>query len=140
MPPTGEMGRKGAVYNEAGTDVKTILSKGFLLEDQLQRKQRVPEEARTDKRTIHRWAPPGLKGYMGAEYSNDFFLHDRNRSSEPMRASNASSLRTRKSFAEKRSEEEVAEQVALVTRLYQPLEGGDDDDEADAAAAELAER
>ena len=141
MAPGDELGRKGAVYNEAGTDVKTILSKGFLLEDQLQRKQRVPEEARTDKRTIHRLAPPGLKGYMGAEYSNDFFLHDRNRSSEPMRASNAASMRTRKSFNEKRSEEEVAEQVALVARLYQPLEDGDEEDEADDAyATQLAER
>jgi len=33
---------------------------------------RVTEEMRSDKRVIHRMAPPGLKGYMGAEYSNDY--------------------------------------------------------------------
>ena len=30
------------------------------------------EEMRSDKRVIHLMAPPGLKGYMGAEYSNDY--------------------------------------------------------------------
>jgi hypothetical protein len=117
-----EMGRKGTVLDAAGRDSKHRLSDGFVLEDVMQRKTRVPEEARTDQRTIHRWAPPGLKGYMGAEYSNDFYTSaylpngfGRGRVSEAERPS-AGTGATRKSFREKRVEEEVAEQVALVRR------------------------
>lgn len=62
-----DMGRKRHVYDAAGVDRKNWRSNGFTLEDQLQRKAKVPEEMRTDARTIHRMAPPGLKGYMGAE-------------------------------------------------------------------------
>jgi len=134
-----EMGRKGTVLDAAGRDSKHRLSDGFVLEDVMQRKTRVPEEARTDQRTIHRWAPPGLKGYMGAEYSNDFYTSaylpngfGRGRVSEAERPS-AGTGATRKSFREKRVEEEVAEQVALVERLRQPLEHDDDDPEEVAA-------
>ena len=59
-----DMGRKRHVYDAAGVDRKNWRSNGFTLEDQLQRKAKVPEEMRTDARTIHRMAPPGLKGYM----------------------------------------------------------------------------
>ena len=69
------MARKQHVLNAAGEDMRGIRSKGFLLDDMLQRKGRVPEEMRSEARTIHRMAPPGLKGYMGAEYSNDYFKY-----------------------------------------------------------------
>ena len=62
-----DMGRKAHVFDEAGMDRQYWRSGGFTLEDQLQRKAKVPEEMRTDARDIHRMAPPGLKGYMGAE-------------------------------------------------------------------------
>ena len=52
-----DLGRKKHVFDDAGNDRAHKKSAGFLLEDMLQRKQRVPEEARTDARTIHRWAP-----------------------------------------------------------------------------------
>ena len=62
-----DMGRKAHVFDAAGVDRQYWRSGGFTLEDQLQRKAKVPEEMRTDARDIHRMAPPGLKGYMGAE-------------------------------------------------------------------------
>ena len=69
-----DLGRKRHVYDaKSGEDRSNARSSSFALEDTLQRKGRVPEEMRSDKRTIHRMAPPGLKGYMGSEYSNDFF-------------------------------------------------------------------
>jgi len=128
-----DMGRKGQVYNDSGLNLKARMSNGFVLEDVMQRKQRVPEEVRSEARTIHRMAPPGLKGYMGAEYSNDFFTYyyAKDKASEGDRAATSGlGGKTRKSFAQKRTEEEVAEQVALVARLHQPIEaGGDDSDD-----------
>ena len=63
---------------------------------------------------------------MGAEYSNDFFVSGRfERNHEPARASGGPG--TRKSFTQKRAEEEIEEQVALVARLQQPLEDDDED-------------
>jgi len=129
-----DMGRKRHVFDAAGMDLKQRMSNGYLVEDMMSRKTRVPEEMRTEARTIHRWAPPGLKGYMGAEYSNDFFTtaympNGFGRHKEGVAAKPSSGLgSTRKSFAQKRLEEEVAEQVALVARLQQPL---DEDEEAE---------
>jgi len=65
------MGCKKHVYLE-GVDCAQRRSDQGSLEDALQRRARVTEEMRSDKRVIHRMAPPGLKGYMGAEYSNDY--------------------------------------------------------------------
>ena len=130
MLPGEDLGRKRHVYDAAGADLKDKRSAGFVLEDVMQRKQRVPEEMRVAHRDIHRPMPPGLKGYMGAEYSNNFFTEGRGKASEMPVASNTG--KTKKTFSEKRMEEEVAEQVALVSRLFQPVE---DDDEEDAAPA-----
>ena len=145
MASGADMGRKGHVYDEAGGDLKARRSSSYFLENVMQRKTRVPEEARTEKRDIHRMAPPGLKGYMGSEYSNDFFIgghpvcgsvvwdHPPHRGGEQMaRASGGLGAKTRKTFNQKRLEEEVAEQVLLVSRLQM---AADDDDEAEAAPA-----
>ena len=125
-----DMGRKGQVYTDSGANVKNRMSDGFVLEDVMQRKQRVPEEARSEARTIHRMAPPGLKGYMGAEYSNDFFTYyyAKDKMSEAA-APRPMGNKVRKSFAQKRMEEEVADQVALVERLHQPLDAAESDEE-----------
>ena len=129
-----DLGRKGRIYDAHGVNMKQRRSEGFLLEDVLQRKGRVPEEMRVDHRDIHRVAPPGLKGYMGAEYSNDFFTKGRDLG---IVGPKAVPRPTKKTFKEKRAEEEVADQVALVARLG----GGEDsdDDEGAAAAAPAAE-
>jgi len=149
-----DMGRKAHVYDAAGVDRKSWRSEAYTIENQLQREAKVPEELRTDSRTIHRMAPPGLKGYMGAEYSNDFFATRRiaEGGTHPHRIMMGKggtwpieervSLQMverpmRKTFAQKRSEEEIAEQVALVDRLL--LEGdGLDSEEEDYAGAEQA--
>lgn len=68
-------GNKAHVFNDQGVDMRVARSDSYLLDDMLQRKGRVPEEMRSEARSIHRMAPPGLKGYMGAEYSNDYFKH-----------------------------------------------------------------
>ena len=34
------------------------------------------EEMVSEPRTIHRMAPPGMKGFMGAEYSLDYWKMD----------------------------------------------------------------
>lgn len=74
-PISYETGRKRHVLDEMGNDVRLKPSDSYTLDSMLQRKARVPEEMRTESRTIHRMAPPGLKGFMGSEYSNDFFKH-----------------------------------------------------------------
>jgi hypothetical protein len=137
---SSDLGRKGHVYDGAGVDQRTKVSEGFTLEDVLQRKGRVTEEMRSEQREIHRVAPPGLKGYMGAEYSNNFFTTGRDLG---LVGPKAVERPTRKTFKQKRVEEEIAEQVALVSRLQQPLElaAGEvdsDDEEAVAAAAAAA--
>ena len=120
-----DTGRKGHVVGTDGTDQRNRRSNGFLLEDTLQRKARVPEEMRCDVRTIHRIAPPGLKGYMGAEYSNDFFK----RPSEPEQPAAVSSQTQRKTFKQKRAEEEVDLAVELVRHELHaiPLDSGEGD-------------
>jgi len=119
------MGRKGHVYDASGADLKHRRSEPHDLENIMQRKARVPEEMRTETRQIHRPAPPGLKGYLGAEYSVGYFTLGRERATEVARPS-GSSGKTRKSFAQKRAEEDMAEQVALVVRLAN--DDADDDE------------
>ena len=118
-----DTGRKGHVVGTDGTDQRNRRSNGFLLEDTLQRKARVPEEMRCDVRTIHRIAPPGLKGYMGAEYSNNFFSRPKEPEAPPMEGSRP----LRKSFKQKRAEEELDAQVELVRQGLQlvPLAVGE---------------
>lgn len=131
-----DMGRKAHVYDASGIDRKKWRSEGYTIENQLQRKAKVPEEMRTDSRTIHRMAPPGLKGFMGAEYSVGFFTEGRDYGHV---AAAVSHKATRKTFSQKRSEEEIAEQVALVDRLMLEGDGLDSDDELEAAPAGAGE-
>ncbi|KAL1522480.1 hypothetical protein AB1Y20_017468 [Prymnesium parvum] len=139
-----EIGRKRHVYNEKGEDMRNRHSSGYELDDMLQRKGRVTEEMRTEARTIHRLAPPGLKGYMGPEYSNDFFKHGG--SVAPVRmmptkedkaiaelkaaADYWATLHQRKTYKQKRAEYELAEQVDLVAGLNLEYEYLDDDEDA----------
>ena len=118
-----DLGRKRHVYDPlTGDDLHNARSESFVLEDTLQRKGRVPEERRCDKRSIFRMAPPGLKGYMGSEYSEDFFRTPQEPPPPPTGGS-----RLRKSFRQKRAEEDVADQVRLVERALGdiPLETGE---------------
>ena len=73
------LGRKKHVYDGEACHLNDRANRrsevGFL-EDALQRRARVSEEMVTEKRTIHRMAPPGLKGYLGAEYSNGYWMMD----------------------------------------------------------------
>ena len=126
----GDLGRKMHVLNASGADMRDRLSEGYALEDTLQRKARVPEEMRTEVRTIHRMAPPGLKGYMGAEYSNDYFKTSDGKTGgavaamrmvaprgEQQLAEPAGGRRTLKSFKQTRMEEEVIGAVSDVSGL-----------------------
>jgi len=117
-----DTGNKRHVFDEYG-DRHDRRSESYFLESVLQRKAKVPEEMRSDHRTIHRMAPPGLKGYMGAEYSNDFFKRP------PPEEQVAEPSKPRKTFKQKRAEEEVALQVDLVTHELGaiPLSSGDDE-------------
>jgi hypothetical protein len=118
-----DLGRKRHVYDErTGVDRAHRRSAGFLLEDQLQRKAAVPEEMRCDQRTIHRMAPPGLKGYMGAEYSNDFFARP-----PPSPPPVESRGPPRKSFKQKRAEADLEADAELVRRELGtiPMASGD---------------
>ena len=128
MTMAEDLGRKGRVFDSEGVNVKHKSSAGFTLEDVLQRKGRVPEDMRVDHRDIHRVAPPGLKGYMGAEYSNNFFTTGRDLG---VVGPKAVARPTKKTFKEKRAEEEVADQVALVARL-----GAADDSDDEMALAD----
>ena len=112
---------------------------------------------RCDVRKIHRMAPPGLKGYMGSEYSNEFFLRGTYRPNDFMfrpsgmeecdidgAAPTAIERPPRKSFKQKRVEEEFGLQVDLVcTALGSiPLASGDgevldSEDEAEAEEGEM---
>lgn len=125
-----DMGRKGQVFNAAGVPMRSIRSGAFTIEDTLQRKARVPEEMRTEKRTIHRIAPPGLKGYMGAEYSNDYFKTRDGKTGgavsairmeaprgEHQLAEPAGGRRTLKSFKQKRDEEDMILTIGGVNSL-----------------------
>jgi len=73
------LGRKKHVYDGEASHANDRANKrsdvGYL-EDALQRRGRVTEEMVSEKRTIHRMAPPGLKGYLGAEYANGYWLMD----------------------------------------------------------------
>lgn len=72
---------------------------------------------------------------MGAEYSNDFFT--KGRELYPMATASAHTTSQRKTFKQKRAEEDVAEQVALVSRLQSvALEGIDGDSDDDMLAVE----
>ena len=70
------MGRKKHVYGDGGVDCARRRSEHSFLEDALQRRGRVTEEMVSEPRTIHRMAPPGMKGFMGAEYSLDYWKMD----------------------------------------------------------------
>ena len=145
-PSTNDLGKKKHVYTDEGYDRAHILSKSYFLENMMSRKGRVPEEMRTGSRTIHRMAPPGLKGYMGAEYSNDFFMdghpnigshrwdHPRHRGGEPNMPTGGIGKERKKTFKEKRIEEDLGIDVALVTRLQLEADGLDSDEEAPAPA------
>jgi len=117
-----DTGFKRHVFDERG-DRHDQRSESYVLESMLQRKAKVPEEMRVEHRTIHRMAPPGLKGYMGAEYSNDFFKK------EPEREQVAVQTTMRKTFKQKRAEEEVGLDVNLVVHELPdiPLETGDNE-------------
>ena len=73
------LGRKKHVYDGEASHTNDRANRrsdvGFL-EDELQRRGRVTEEMVSEKRTIHRMAPPGLKGYLGAEYANGYWMMD----------------------------------------------------------------
>ena len=99
----------------------------------LQRKGRVTEEMRSESRTIDRMAPPGLKGFMGAEYSLGYFTEGRDHG---LVGPKAVARPHKKTFKQKRAEQEVAEQVALVNTLKLQLADGepDSDDEPPADA------
>jgi len=137
-------GSRGKVFNAAGQDVRQIRSDSFTLENMLQKKASVPEEIRTDKRTIHRMAPPGLKGYMGSEYSNDYFRQghpsvpavlmkpSRDELAElelKAAAERQRSAHSTKTFKQKRADDELAEQVDLVSGLRLEYEYLDDDED-----------
>ena len=129
------MGRKGHAYRD-GVDVRKLKTGEYELEDRLQTKTRVPEERRTEARTIHRIAPPGLKGYMGAEYSNDFFKRSavpptrmRPEKGDAKVPAPAVPRPPRKSFKEKRAEAEIADQVGLVETLSLDYEYVSDDED-----------
>ena len=136
------MGCKKHVYLD-GVDCAHRRSGQGCLEDALQRRARVPEEARSEKRTIHRMAPPGLKGYMGAEYSNNYWKMDGVVPRTKMRmsredqaaqvlfeaAERSARLGKPKSFKQKRAEEELAEQVGLVGTLALEYDYLDDDED-----------
>jgi len=125
------LGPKGKVYDADGRDVRLLRSSEFGLSDQLQRKRRVPEEMRTEQRTIDRPAPPGMKGFLGPEYWNDYWKLDgvvvrtrmkpsRDDLTEQalrMAAERGATLGKTKSFAEKRVEEAVSEEQELVRTL-----------------------
>lgn len=135
--------RLGRVMTAAGEDIRTVRSGHYTLENQLQRRARVPEETRSDFRTIHRMAPPGLKGFMGAEYSNDYFKHGapsvpavlmrpskEDREEMELRAAAARSRRAGgKTFRQKRAEEELASQVELVSTLALEFDYLEDDED-----------
>ncbi len=130
-----DTGRKGHVFID-GVDVRHQKSKEYTLEDALQKKLRVPEECRSDARTIHRVAPPGLKGYMGAEYSNGFFKQSavpptrmRLPKAEQGVPAPAVPRPPRKTFKQKRAEAEQAEQVGQVEALNLEYEMVSDDED-----------
>mmetsp|Transcript_32104 Transcript_32104/g.87961 ORF Transcript_32104/g.87961 Transcript_32104/m.87961 type:complete len:264 (-) Transcript_32104:170-961(-) len=138
-----QMGRKHHVYDTAGLDMRQTRSDSYSLDTMLQRKARVPEEMRSEARTIHRMAPPGLKGYMGAEYSNDYFRYGASVPAVLMRpsredkavaelkaaAARHAALHHRKTFKQKRVEADLAEQVGLVAGLNLDYEYLDDDED-----------
>ena len=74
-----QLGRKKHVYDGEPshvTDRANRRSDVGYLEDALQRRGRVTEDMVSEKRTIHRMAPPGLKGFLGAEYANGYWKMD----------------------------------------------------------------
>lgn len=158
-PFVDDTGLKKHVYNKEGKDYHDLRSKDHYLEDIIGKKKMVPEEERCDKRVIHRMAPPGLKGYMGSEYSNEFYLRGTYRPNDFMLratedcdldgdAPTAIERPPRKTFKQKRAEEDFLGQVDLVTNYLDqpafkiPLASGegeviDSDDEMEQTLGEM---
>jgi len=148
-----QMGRKSHVLNTEGGDMRLVRSDSYSLDNMLQRKGRVPEEMRSEARTIHRMAPPGLKGYMGAEYSNDYFKQGASVPATLMRpskedqavaelkaaAARHAALHHRKTFKQKRAESDLTEQVNLVKALNLDFDYLEDDEDAPVAEAPAAD-
>lgn len=141
------LGRKKHVYDGEASHVNDRANRrsdvGFL-EDELQRRGRVTEEMVSEKRTIHRMAPPGLKGYLGAEYANGYWMMDGvvprtkmrmtredAQMQELQRAAERTVARLGKpvSFKQKRVEEDLAEQVELVSTLQLDYDYISDDED-----------
>jgi len=143
------MGKKLQVFDAAGRDMRRLRSDEFSLESRLQRKQQVSEEARTEHRTIDRAMPPGLKGFLGAEYSNDYWKLDgvvvRMRMKPSKDDLMEQALRTAsergtklgktKTFAEKRIDEDLIEQRQLVNTLNLDYDYITDDEDRPAEPA-----
>ena len=126
------IGHKRVIYEPAsGVSRRQLRSDEQSLEESLNRKGRVAEEDRVDHRTIHRMAPPGLKGYMGAEYWNDYWKQDGVVARTVMRpsrddlaemalrkaAERGSGGAQRKTFKQKKAAEDLREQQELVATL-----------------------
>ena len=125
------MGSKAHVYDADGNNLCLRRGKDVFLDNELQKKTRVPESVRAEPRDIHRPQPPGLKGFLGAEYSNDYWKMDGVVPRTKMRMSKAdlaeqalllaaersARLGKPKSFKQKRFEEDLFEQQSLVHGL-----------------------
>jgi len=145
-----QMPRKGHVFNAAGVDVRAAKSAEFGLADVMARKMSVSEEARTAHRTIDRMAPAGLKGYIGAEYSNGYYNLDGvvvRQKLCPSKAdlqlmeleaalARAARLGVTKSFSQKKKAAELDAEVELVSTLDIPYETLSDDEEAERVIVE----
>jgi hypothetical protein len=136
------MARKAHVRDASGRDVRNAFSAEFRLEDVMARKAKVSEADRTAPRTIDRVAPPGLKGFIGAEYSPGFYAQDgvvvRQRL-RPSRAdmqlmeleaamARAARLGVPLSFAEKKREAALQAERQLVSTLHVPYDPLSDDE------------
>jgi len=136
------MGRKRQVFDGAGNSLRNMRSDEYGLGDVMQRKQPVPEEARTEHRSIDRPAPAGMKGFLGAEYSNDYWKLDgvvvrmkmkpskADLAEAEMRAAaeRGTMLGHTKTFAQKRIDAELVEQQELVSGLTLDYDNLSDDD------------
>jgi hypothetical protein len=130
------MARKAHVYDASGGDVRDAASTDFCLEHIMAREAKVSEEARTVTRTIDRVAPPGLKSFIGAEYTPGFYAQDgvvvRQRL-RPSRAdlqlveleaamARAARVGVTRSFAQKKREAALHAEGQLVTALDVPYD------------------
>lgn len=136
------MVRKAHVRDASGGDVRNACSSEFRLEDVMARKAKVSEADRTAPRTINRMAPPGLKGFIGAEYSPGYYAQDgvvvRQRL-RPSRADmqvmelqaamdRAARLGAPQSFAQKKREAALQAERQLVSALHVPYDALSDDE------------